>query len=89
MYNYTFNSDVLPVINVTLCGVPAPILHWTFHNGATMVATREPINTYTYKYLIHLPNITQKTCGVELSLNATGTDKIKKTISVFPAKCKC
>ena len=86
--NYTLNFNVSPVINVVLCGVPAPILHWRFIDGSSAMATRKKIKSYTYKYLIHMPKLTQKTCGRELTLIATGSVVLKWRKQLFFANCK-
>ena len=61
--NYTFDSNDSRVINGILRGAPAPAVHWKFQGGSNFVATREPINAYTYKYMP--PTVTQKSCGPE------------------------
>lgn len=85
--NYTFGIDVFPVINMTLCGVPAPVVRWKFHDGANAVATREAINSHTYKYTMHLPIIAQKLCGKVLTLNVTGRATLERKLRVFLSKC--
>lgn len=86
--NYTLSSKVSPVISVVLCGVPPPILHWRFIDSSNVMATRKTIKSYTYEYLIHLPKLTQKTCGGELVLIATGKVVSKWRRQLFLAKCK-
>ena len=85
--NYTFGGNDYQVINVILCGVPAPVVHWKFQNGSNFVATREPINAYTYKYM--LPTVTQKSCGREITFHAKGKTTLERKLLVFLAKCKC
>ena len=85
--NYTYGSNNSQVINVILCGVPPPVLHWKFQNGANFVARREPINAYTHKYMP--PKVTQKSCGRELTLLAIGKTTLERKLFVFLAKCKC
>lgn len=84
--HYTFGNNVSPVTSVILCGIPAPIVHWKFHDDTNVVATREAINTYTYKYT--LPMITQKSCGRELTFYATGKVTLQRKLRVFFSKCK-
>ena len=87
--NYTFGIDVTPVINVTLCGVPAPVVRWRFHGGANAVATRKEINSHTYQYMIQLPNVTQKLCGREITLNFIGKATLERKLHVLLSKCMC
>ena len=84
--NYTFDSNNYQVINGILCGVPAPVVHWKFQNGSNFVATREPINAYTYKYMP--PTVTQKSYGRELTFHAKGKATPERKLLVFLAKCK-
>ena len=84
--NYTFANNASPVISVMLCGIPATIVHWKFHDNTNVVATREAINTYTYKYT--LPMITQKSCGRELTFHATGKVTIQRKLRAFFSRCK-
>ena len=72
-----------------MCGVPAPIVRWRFNDGPIAVATRDAINFYTYQYLVQLPKLTQKSCGGELTLNASGIIVIERKICVFLEKCEC
>ena len=86
--SYSF-GNVTPLINVTICGVPAPTLQWRFHNGVVTDADRKAgSNSYTYEYLIQLPRITQRTCGRELWLNATGYNTTVIRSRVFSTSCK-
>ena len=86
--NYSFGSNVTPVINFTLRGVPAPVVTWKLHMEDAGNATREPIDSFTYKYSIELPNITQKTCGRELVLTAIGNITKDRKTKVFVTDCK-
>ena len=85
---YTFSENDTQVINVTLCGVPAPILQWKFHHFPTKNATRNARNHYTYEYSIELPKLTQETCGRKLILNATGNKTERAELTVFLTRCK-
>ena len=87
-YTYTLSGNALPVINVVLCGVPAPILHWRFIDGSSAMATRKTKKSYTYEYLIHLPEFRQSTCGGELTLIATGNVILKWRKQLFFENCK-
>ena len=58
--NYMFGTNVSPGINVVLYDAPAPILHWRITDGANVVAAHKSIKSYTYEYLIFLPNLTKK-----------------------------
>ena len=85
---HNFSENVTPVINVTLCGVPAPILLWNFNDGVAENATRKAINYYTFEYSMQLPELTQETCGRKLALTATGNESIKEELLVFLDSCK-
>ena len=85
--NYTFGNNNSQVINVILCGVPAPVVHWKYPNGDNFAAKRELINAYTYKYMP--PKVTQKSCGRELTFHAKGKATLERKLLVFLAKCKC
>ena len=85
--NYTFGSNNSQVMNVILCGVPAPVVHWKFQNGTNFAATRVPINAYTYKYMP--PKVTPKLCGRELTFHAKGKTTLERKLLVFLEKCKC
>ena len=85
---YDFSENDTQVINVTFCGVPAPILQWTFHDNPTVTAKGNARNYYTYEYSIQLPKLTQQTCGGKLILNATGYKTENATLTVFLTKCK-
>ena len=50
--------------------------------------TREPIDSYIYKYSIHLPKLTQKTCGRKLVVNAIGNNITEEETKVFVTDCK-
>ena len=86
--NYTFGNNVPQVVNVTLCGVPAPILTWSFNDGNLKVASRIKKNSSVYEYEIQLPQLKQETCGRELMLNATGFETIKRSRRVYLTYCK-
>ena len=84
-YNFSNNDD--QIIKIILCGVPAPDLEWRLSDGAVMPANRTAINSYTYQYLIELPQLTQRVCGRELVVNASG-NKIEEKRPVFLTNCK-
>ena len=86
--NYTFDSNATPVINFTLRGIPAPNVTWWLHKDYTGNASREQSDSYTNKYLIQLPKLTQKTCGRQLVLKASGHNMTERTATMFVADCK-
>ena len=86
--NYTFGSNVTPVINVTLCGIPAPNVTWLLHTDYAGNASREESDRYTYEYSMRLPKLTQKTCGRQLVLNVSGYNMTERTTTVFVTECK-
>lgn len=47
------------------------------------------INSFTYNYTVQLPKLTQKTCGKELTITATGFNDTQITITkIFLENCK-
>ena len=86
--NFTFGNGVHPVINVTLCGVPAPVVQWRLHDGANDLAKMIKLNNYTYGYLMQLAKLTQKTCGRDLILKAIGYNVTERKSKVFLSSCK-
>ena len=86
--NYTFGSNVTPVVNFTLRGVPAPNVTWWLHKNYAGYISREQIDSYMYEYSIQLPKLTQKTCGRQLVLKASGYNKSERTTTVFVTDCK-
>ena len=87
-YNYTFDSSVTPVINFALRGVPAPNVTWLLHKDYAGNASREKSDSYTYKYSMQLPKLTQKTCGRQLVLNVSGYIMTERTATLFVTECK-
>lgn len=92
--SYNFNSTHSAVLNLTLCGVPAPTLTWRLHDGPVNVNQHvSAINVYKYKYMIQLPELTQRLCGRILQLNATVTyngtnNTITRNPTLFLESCK-
>ena len=86
--NYTFGSNVTPVISFTLRGVPAPNVTWLLHKDYAGNASREQSDSYTYEYSIQLPKLTQKTCGRQLVMKVSGYNMAERTTTVFVTKCK-
>ena len=86
--NYTFGSNVTPVISFTLRGVPAPSVTWLFHKDSAGNASREQSDSYTYEHSIQLPKLTQKTCGRQLVLKASGYNITERIATVFVTDCK-
>ena len=86
--SYTFGSNVTPVINFTLNGVPAPNVTWWFHKDYAGNALSEQSDSYKYELSIQLPKLTQKTCGRQLVLRASGYYTTERTATVFVTDCK-
>ena len=84
---YTFGGNVIPLINFALCGVPAPNVTWSFHDKDG-TAARKPIENFTYEYEIELPQLIQKTCGMELILDATGYNSKEFRSRLLLESCK-
>ena len=86
--NYTFGENVKPVVNLTVCGVPAPNVTWSFHDEHG-ISTPKLAENFTYEYSIKLEKkITQKTCGRELVMNVTGHRSTNKTLQLLVNRCK-
>ena len=85
--NYTFGRNVKPLVNLTVCGVPAPNVTWSFCDEGG-ITRRKPVENFTYEYSIQLEELTQKTCGMELVLNVTGYSSIKEKLQLFVDRCK-
>ena len=83
----TFGTNVSPLINLTLCGVPPPNVTWSFH-GKDGIAERAFVENYKYEYSISLQPLTQETCGRELGLNLIGHNSTKKRLQLFLDSCK-
>lgn len=87
--NFTFEENSTPRISVTICGLPQPEVQVEFI-GQNVKVTNATVNSYTYNYTLLLPQLTQKTCGKELTITATGLDDAQiadKTI-IFLENCK-
>ena len=85
--SYTFGSNVTPLINFTLNGVPVPSVTWQLPKDYAGNASREQRDSSTYKYSIQLPKLTQKTCGRQLVLKASGYNIRERTATVFVTNC--
>ena len=85
--NYTFGRNVKSLVNLTVCGVPAPTVTWSF-GDEDGIAVRNLVENFTYEYSIQLEELTQKTCGIELVLNVTGDNSIKEKSQLFVDICK-
>ena len=85
--NYTFGRNVKPLVNLTVCGVPAPNVTWSFHDKDG-IAKRRSVKNFTYEYSIQLEELTQRTCGRNLVLNVTGHNSTKETLRLFVDRCK-
>lgn len=57
--SYNFGRNVYPLINFTLFCVPTPNVSWSFH-GEGGIAASDFVDSYMYKYLIRLPQLTQR-----------------------------
>ena len=86
--NYTFDDNSSPIINVTLCGIPRPVVQVIFIDEKLDVLNTT-VNTYTHIYALQIPRLSQRTCGKELTVIATGHNGIltKKT-KIFIGSCK-
>lgn len=86
--NFTFDDGISPRINIILCGVPQPVVQAHFI-GQKLDIVNVTINSYTHNFTLQLPQLTQTTCGRELTVKATGfngtlTDETK----IFLRNCK-
>ena len=86
--NFTFDDNSSPRILITLCGVPQPVLQGKFI-GQKLIVKYTTVNRYTHNFTLQLPLLTQRACGKELQVTATGhngtlTDRTK----IFVKNCK-
>ena len=86
---YTFNDSSSPTINLTLCGVPQPQVQVEFIEQKVTVLN-VPISSYTHRFILQLPLLTQTECGKELTITATGYNgSLVKRTKIFVENCKC
>ena len=87
--NYTFDvNNSSPTINITLCGVPRPVVEGHFIDKKLEV-TNSTVNDYTHNYTLQLPQLKQAVCGKELIINASGYSGIlTNTTKIFVKNCK-
>ena len=86
--NFTFDDNISPRIVITLCGVPQPLVEAEL-GGQKLDVIDTTSNNYTHNFTLVLPLLTQKICGRELQIKASGyngtlTDKTK----IFLRNCK-
>ena len=85
-----FHEFAQDTLNVTVCGVPSPTVRWKFNTSVLKVAPLEKINSYTFKYSMALPVLTQDMCGKNLTFKAKGFLGEEEKISrIFLSNCKC
>ena len=86
--NFTFDDKSSRSINITLCGIPQPVLQGEF-NGQKLKVLNSTVNKYTYNYTLQLPELTQTVCGEDLTITATGNNgTLNKTTKIFVENCK-
>ena len=90
--NDTFDDSSSPRINITLCGVPPPIVVGEFL-GLNLTVRSTEVNSYTHNYTLELPPLTQRVCGKELTLTATVTatrynGNLTRKMKIFVKNCK-
>lgn len=89
--SYSFDENATEKIEIILCGFPEPTARWKFDDSAFNNVTPTPVNSYTFKYSIQLPQLTQKMCGKELAFEATGginRTKVIRIRNIFLNSCK-
>ena len=85
---YSFDDNSSPKINIIVFGVPQPIVEGEFIYQKLNVLNKS-INTYTHNFTLELPQMTQKACGKELTVIATGYNgTLIEKIKVFVENCK-
>ena len=87
--SYTFDvNDISPTINITLCGVPQPVVEGHFI-GKTLIVTSSTVNDYTFNYTLQLPQLEQAACGKELTITAKGYNgTLTNKTKIFVKNCK-
>ena len=68
---YSFDDNSSPKINIIVFGVPQPIVEGEIIYKKLNVLNKS-VNTYTHNFTMELPQMTQKACGKELTVIATG-----------------
>ena len=87
--NFPFVDNSSPRIIITLCGVPQPEVKDEFM-GKTINVIDATVNSYTHRFILQLPLLTQTACGRELQVTTigySGTSNYKTKI--FVKNCKC
>ena len=85
---YSFDDNSSPRINITLCGVPQPLVQGVFSDQNLTVLSRT-VNRYTYIFTLQLLLLTQTACGKELTLTSTGYNgTLTKKCKIFVETCK-
>ena len=87
--NFTFDDNSSPRINVTLCGVPQPVVRGDFI-GETLNVQNTTVNDFTHNYTLHLPLLTQLACGKNLTVTANNSigGILTETTQIFVRNCK-
>lgn len=85
----TFDDNSSLKINLIVCGVPRPVVEGKFI-GKTLNAQNATVNSFTTNYTLELPQLTQTTCGKELTITATGLNDKSITLKtkIFLRNCK-
>ena len=86
--NDTFDEKSSPRVNITLCGVPPPVVAAEFL-GLKLAVVSTAVNNYTHKYTLELPQLTKTVCGQELTVTATGYNRnLSDKMKIFVKNCK-
>ena len=90
--NETFDDKSSPRINITLRGVPPPVVDAKFL-GLDLKVQSTTVNSYTHNYTLELPQLTQTACGKELTVTATVTAtgynrNLTAKMKIFVRNCK-
>ena len=86
--NFTFDDNSSPIIVITLCGVPQPLVVAEFA-GQKLKVIKAALNSYTHNFTLVLPQLTQTQCGRILEVTATGyNDALTDKTKIFLKNCK-
>ena len=86
--NGTFDEKSSPRINITLCGVPPPVVEAEFL-GLKLTVVSKRVNSYTHNYTLELRQLTKTACGKELTVTATGYNRnLNEKMKILLKNCK-
>ena len=87
--NFIFDDNSSHRIIITLCGVPQPEVQAEFNGQKVVKVINATVNSYTHIFILELPLLTQRVCGKELTVTATGYNgTLTNKTKIFLKDCK-